>query len=395
MKNKSNLLALSAILSIYFLQTGPNAISPALETIFSVFGAQGFSLTVLLLISTLPSLSSLPATIFSGAVAGKKVKFKTLAIVGTILFLVGGLTPAFSSSYVMILIERGIFGIAIGLINPLGAALIQSAYEGDKRAKLLGLGTLVMNLGGITLTLVAGYLANFGWNYTFYVHSIAIVSLILVILFLPEPEIKEDTEITAKQKEKVSIPGIVWISCILFGVLFMFNFTIQVNASTLLAERSLGNSTIAAVVIALFTGGGMIAGALFGGFYKVTKRYVFTISLLLGTIGFALVVYGNNVAMIMAGQLLTGFSMFSIMSGVFLIIGMVASPSSFALCNSILFSSMGIFSFLATYWVGMIANITGDGTTQPIFLGMICIAVFCLVFAIINPLPKANKELTE
>ncbi len=79
MNKKSTFFVMLSIMSIYFLMQGPNAISPALGTIFATFGAQGYSITILLLISTLPQLLAIPATIFSGAVAGRKVKYKTLA----------------------------------------------------------------------------------------------------------------------------------------------------------------------------------------------------------------------------------------------------------------------------------------------------------------------------
>lgn len=149
------------------------------------------------------------------------------------------------------------------------------------------------------------------------------------------------------------------------------------------------------VLLSLYTVGGMVAGALFGAFYKVTKRFVFGISLLINAIGLALVTFGNNIVVIIIGMILAGFTFSIMMPGVYVIIGMAANPASFPICNSILLCSMNVFMFLATYWIGLVAKITNDAVVQPFFWGMIVLAALALIFIIVNPIPKPNSASTE
>lgn len=98
----------------------------------------------------------------------KKVKYRTLALTGCIIFTVSGTLPAIvGGSFAFILVTRALVGIGLGLMAPLGNALIIGLYEGQKQAAYLGYGTLLMNGGGIVLQMLGGALADVGWKTTF------------------------------------------------------------------------------------------------------------------------------------------------------------------------------------------------------------------------------------
>ncbi len=158
----------------------------------------------------------IPASLVAGALAGNKVKYKTLIIIGIILYLIGGFAPAFANNFSTILIERAIFGIGWGLIAPLGNALAISFYEGNKRASILGLGAVIMNLGSIVMQFAGGALAVIGWKYSFYSHALGIVSLIFVIIFLTEPP--KVAEPAGAEKSKIRVRGVVVLTAFLVGI---------------------------------------------------------------------------------------------------------------------------------------------------------------------------------
>jgi len=183
---KNNKFLKIAVLSVFFVQMGVGTITPALANIAAAFPDIPF--TTLLLVSTLAVLMSVPATLISGRLAGTVVKYKTLLIVGMILFLGGGVAPYFmaTSSFTAILIVRAIFGIGLGITVPLGAALIISFFDGEERAQMMGLSNVIANVGGILFQLLGGFAATASWELAFLVHGLGIITLILV-LFLPEP----------------------------------------------------------------------------------------------------------------------------------------------------------------------------------------------------------------
>ena len=145
MKNKTFLKI--AVLSVFFVQMGIGTITPALASIAAAFPAIPF--TTLLLVSTGAVLISVPATLISGRLAGNVIKYKTLLIIGMVLFIFGGIAPYFMTDFFAILAVRAIFGIGLGIVTPLGAALIIAFFDGEVRAQMMGFGNVAANVGGI------------------------------------------------------------------------------------------------------------------------------------------------------------------------------------------------------------------------------------------------------
>lgn len=160
------------ILAMAFFGMGVGTITPALNAIFVQFS--DLPITTLLLVSTLPSLTVIPATLIAGSVAGSKVKYRTLAIIGMTLFVLGGVAPYFATDFTVILLERAIFGIGLGIMSPLANSLVMGVYEGDKVASMTGMVTLAMNIGGMVLQFMGGYFAGIGWNYSFLPHALGV-----------------------------------------------------------------------------------------------------------------------------------------------------------------------------------------------------------------------------
>jgi len=224
MENKKTVTL--AVMSIFLIAMGIGTITPAIQNIAEAFSDIGFS--TILLVSTLPSLFLIPSTAIAGVVAGNQVGYRTLLIWGILLFAVAGAAPAFMTGFGMILAARALFGVGLGVLAPLGNAMILNLYDGQERANMLGLSGVVMNLGGIILQLLGGYLCSFKWNYAFLAHLVAVVSLVMVIFMLPEPEKKQGAE-----AEKIIIPPAVYVISLLFGVGMMLNYPLLVNMSSI------------------------------------------------------------------------------------------------------------------------------------------------------------------
>ena len=371
------------ILAMAFFEMGVGTITPALNAIFVQFS--DLPITTLLLVSTLPSLTVIPATIIAGSVAGSKVKYRTLAIIGMALFVLGGVAPYFASDFTVILIERAVFGIGLGIMSPLANSLVMGVYEGDKVANMTGMVTLAMNIGGMVLQFLGGYFAAIGWNYSFLPHGLGIISLILVIFFLPEPPkapVTAETQIAPKEK----LPLKVWITVLVYGIYTLTIYPMLVNMSTLIVNRGLGTTATAGVVLALLTIGGMLAGSVFGKVFKISNRFVLALGFGIAVIGMALVSFAGNLVILTAGVFLEGFAMSTLIPASMMIISMSAKPSQMALGVSLFMAGMNLFGFLSTYWIGAIAAITGDAVTAPIMVGMVVQAVFCLLYLVVNPL---------
>jgi MFS family permease len=65
--------------------------------------------------------------------------------------------------------------------------LIADYYAGEQRAKLLGLQTGFLGIGGTIFITLTGFLADLNWRAPFLIHLVALAVLPLVLVFLYEP----------------------------------------------------------------------------------------------------------------------------------------------------------------------------------------------------------------
>lgn len=388
MNKKNSFIVSFAIMSVYLVTMAASNISPALASIAAAFPKVPMS--TIALITTLPSLLMIPSSLVAGALAGNKVKYKTLVIIGILLFIIGGIAPVFARNFVLILIERAIFGIGFGIISPMGNALVISIYEGNKRASMLGLGSVVMNLGAMLMQFAGGALAAIKWNYSFYSHSLAILSLILVLIFLTEPE---KVELSAGiEKPKLRIRGGVWLTGLLTGIYIIFIFPIAIVMSGFLLKTNLGGPAVAGMVLSVFTLGGMFGGLVYGTLYKALKKYIMAYGLLIGAIGYALAAYSGNLIFVTIGSALVGASLSTVLPAAYGIVGMISSPQEVAFGTSFLLAAINVFVFVSNYWVSFIGAVTGDMFTMSLVFNMIGLGIAAVIFIFVNPFPKQKEE---
>lgn len=384
MNKKNSFIVAFAIMSVYLITMSDGALAPALASISAAF--PNVPMSTIYLITTMPALLVIPSSLIAGTLAGNKVKYKTLIIIGILLFITGGIAPAFANNFTLILIGRAVFGIGFGIISPMGNALVISVYEGNKRASMLGLGAVIMNLGAVILQMSGGMLTNIRWNYSFFSHGLAILSLILVLIFLTEPAKAEQP--SGAEKEKMKIRGGVWLTALLIGIAVIFIYPSFLVMSEFLIINGLGGPAVTGMVLSLFTVGGIVGGFIYGPVYKAIKKYIIAFGCILGAIGYALIIYSGNIIFITIGSSLIGVSLSILMPAAYMISGMICSPREIAFSTSILLASINVFVFLSNYWVSMIGAVTGDFLAMPMVYCMIGLAIGAVIFIIVNPLPK-------
>lgn len=212
----SKFITKASILSISLLTVMASAaISPALAKIKQAF--PGVDPTLIKLVLTLPSLLIIPFSLIAGWMASK-MKKKYVLLIGLVIYTIGGVGGAFARSINELLLIRGFFGIGAGLIIPLSTSLIADFYEGPERTKMMGLSGSTSHLGGVIFLLVSGWLACVSWRLAFVVYGLALVNLLMVLFFLPEPVSKRPAGLV-----KSALPGGVYV-CAVLGALMMVAF---------------------------------------------------------------------------------------------------------------------------------------------------------------------------
>lgn len=375
-KNKMKLAI--AIFAISFLAMGIGTTSPALASIGQAFPDVDFSM--ILLVATLPALFMVPSSILGGKLAGTVMKFKTLVIIGTILFIFGGTAPYFINSFAGILVMRAIVGIGLGIMSPVAPALIMNLFEGKSRENLMGINGVVNNIGGIVFQMLGGVLCAVNWRNTFLAHLLAVVSLLIVLFLLPEP-----TKAEKPGTGKVKMPGMVygWATIFLFYTILLY--PMLTGMSSLVLANNYGTAAGAGLALTMFTVGGMISGMIFGKVYRATARFTFILGLLIHAVGYIFLIYGNSLMLLTVGATIVGIGFGFVMPAVTMSAGMLVPPYASPFAISLIIGFMSIGGFCSGFIFAFIQKAFSITSMRfPFVFGFICLTAYSIIHMLLN-----------
>jgi EmrB/QacA subfamily drug resistance transporter len=124
---------------------------------------------------------------------GDRYGRKKLLIIGLVLFGLGSLGAAFSVSTLMLIIFRGLLGIAGALIMPSTLSILNHVFiEKRERTKAFAIWSSIFSIGAGIGPIVGGLLINaFHWSSVFFL-NVPIVAIGLAGTFLFIPESKDE-----------------------------------------------------------------------------------------------------------------------------------------------------------------------------------------------------------
>lgn len=176
-----------AILSLSLLTVMAGAaVAPALGTLQEHF-ADSDSTTVQLIISMPALFIFLSSFIFPKLC--ERLGSKTIVLIGLVLYVAGGCMAGIADNIAVVLVFRAIVGCGVGLIMPMSTGLLSYYYPPEKLDGLMGLSSAMNQMGGAVATFIAGLLATVSWRAVFLVYLMGFISLVPVILFLPNDRI--------------------------------------------------------------------------------------------------------------------------------------------------------------------------------------------------------------
>ena len=276
------------------------AISPALGLIAQAF--PDASPTMIKLILTAPSLIIIPFSFLSSYLTSKMTKRKII-LIGLIIYLIGGVGPQFVSTIEVLIGFRMLLGAGVGLVMPLSMSLINDYFEGKERTKMMGYNSAFSNFGGIITMLLAGWLATFGWRTPFNVYFLGLFIFILIFFFLPKGEVQAPLE----HNSKVKLPLAVWGYALAMGGIMLAYYSVATNMALFLDEKNIGGASIAGVVVAFTTVGGMITSLFLVQLEFALKKFVMTIMLAGMALAFFTLTFTNSLLLVILSVTLIGF----------------------------------------------------------------------------------------
>lgn len=304
-RKQDHLIFKISLLSIsIFLMMAP-AIAPALPLMYNAF--PGVDKAGVEMLSTIPNIGIVIGLLISPFLI-KLMGEKPTILTGLVITLLAGTFPMYATAYTPILISRFFIGAGIGLFNSLAVSLIPQFYSDDEEelATMVGYQNVMGSLGAAVASFLISWLLTISWHAAFAIYFLVIPVLILFTLFVPLPSAKTSKKAPTKTKNKQTINSKVVLISILMFLIFLFYMPMSFKLPVFVVQEKLG--TVSAV--SLLTGAlsliGIPVGASFGFFFKKLHDKIFPLGFTLIGIGFFIVVFAMNFAMLSVGNLIIG-----------------------------------------------------------------------------------------
>lgn len=367
-----------ALMAIFFVIPGALIVNPAIQLLAEAYPEIPY--TMILMVSTLPLLIVVPMTLISGAIAGNKVQYRHLLLVAMVLSIVGGVLPFVFRDFYAVLVARAIYGIGIGIMTPLANGIIIQLYEGQQRANMTGMGSMVINIGSTIFMLLSGLISAIDLNLMWLIHLIGIVPLLMVMLYLPEPESVTEKHQLAKAKMPVSIYFIAGATIFIY----MNLNTLLLNMSTIITTENIGNTATAGTILALYTVGGILGGSIFGKYFKFFGKMTHPSALMLMGTGLGIVYFVNTVPLMVVGSIVTGIGFFILFPAILMDAGHRVPVAASTMVTAIVFSSINFGGFLSSLYIGTLSQLFSNPSPRlPTLVSMVVMFTVAIIWGMI------------
>lgn len=345
--NEPGALAVLAVLSLAFLNGGSQMLSPAMASLSAQFPDLPYA--SIAMIMTVVNIVTLPVLLISGALAGKKIKFRPLCLFGTAVFAVGGVIPFFlQGSYSVIMASRVLVAIGAGCVVSLPATLAFRLFSGDKAQLVQGWSNASSSIMGAVMMLVVGFLASVSVDLIWLAHLLSALSFFLVAIALPEPEPVEVVD-KGRSGDKEPLPLAIWGLFLACVVAMVGMYPVLINSSLIIAENAWGEASLAGTCNAISSVGSFIAGAVFGRIYAKTPRFTPLMSAVIAAVGSFVLYLAPSYPMLVAGAFLVGWGFMQFFCYLMGAAGIITPPARMAMAMSGLLAANNLAVFIAPH----------------------------------------------
>ncbi len=293
---------LVAVIVMYFFAPTFSAVSSTFALMPDVFGVSASSVSWL---NGTSNILSCVAGLVVGAFVGKKVSYRTSAIVATVMFTVFGSLPFFWQSipWGALLLSRMFFGFGMGCFNPLTQSILTRMIKSEtSRAAWIGICNIFFSAGASLGSLICGALALAGWQTAYLFYAFCIIAVIACIIFVRDKNIVGEDEADAERIEaeasggtqaKRSIPRVAWAFIILFVFCTILTTSFFNYVGIAMAESG-ANTLLVGTVLTVFTIAGIVMAAANAGVWKLLRLWAFPVSYLLIALSYVVCLIAYN-----------------------------------------------------------------------------------------------------
>lgn len=386
---KALLITVLAVLSASFINTMGGLVNPAIASLAAAY--PDVDLNTIMLVSTLPMFMAIPVSFLSGKII-KALGAKGTLLVSFGLFLAAGVMPAFlKASFTAVLVCRAVSGLVSGIVTPINATLVNTYIEPDRRPAMFGYKQSLGNAVGIGLMALVGVIAVKNVFNIWFLHLILIVPLAFGLLLPKAPDWGEDVSSTgsdpaASAQEKEHIPAAAWVIILIMLLFSIFSYPAFLYLSSLIEVNQMGDAALSGLVSTASTAGGVVGSLIFGKLYKVAKKRVVPLFLLLLVVNYLTFACTKSVVLYFAGNFIGGIGYFGMFVALTTALSVSCSPTVFPTASGIMTAMMNLGIFASSYIISFVSKVAGQAGSIT-FPFVVCSAAFAVLIAVLTVKP--------
>ena len=269
------LLEKVSILSLSLVLTTSFSISSALPYMFEYY--KDLPKSQIELLVSLPS-AGIMVTLFLNTFIERFLDERKMIITGLLILSIFGMVPFINQAYPILFISRFIFGMGVGLINAKAISIISERYQGRERVQTLGFRGSAEVVGTALVTLLVGFLLQFGWTSSFLAYGAGLIVLFLFMTFVPYHQQEENQHTQANQKEPLQKEEwkLTIILAIVAAMIVLCNVGVTLRIPSIVAYKFKDQHNSASFILSAMQLIGILAGLTFSGLVHLFKSKLIT-----------------------------------------------------------------------------------------------------------------------
>lgn len=375
-----------SVIALSTLTMAMSATTPALADIAAAFPRA--KQTSVAMLATIPSLFSVPCALVTGRLLGRRVRYRSMALVAILFIIAGGLLPLVLNSLGLIIAARAMMGVGLGILNPITPSITMLELSKDQAQRQMGVNGATANTAAVVYQLIGGFACVISWRYSFLAYLLVIPVLPIVMIYLREPKITRQDTLQPMQNQSIGAavrtfgkPFWGWFALQFFFITLFYAYI--TNISSIIAHNNYGMASASALVLAVFSIGGVVGGHTMSRLITKIEKGIFIIAGVTCFAGKMILVAGGNLTMIYVGSLVYGLGYGMILPAISLFVGMSVAPEQRAFALSVSMVASGLGTFLSAYIFAGIASAFGTSWDRfPILASSIGYLVIAAIFSV-------------
>ena len=383
-QGKSKKVIAAGLLIMSLTMSCNSSLSPILAEVGKSFPEASDSAIQIVL--TLINLTTLPM-MFIEPLLEPKITKRNIAVIGTVLMLIGGFMPQFLNSQLWMLYAASVvIGAGLSLVVVVSSSLISDYFTGIDKSRMMGFQSIFVSIGGAIIAKGSGlFTAMAGWHRGYLVFLICVPIIIIVLLTVPSGEVVPKAE-----KSSGGLSG----SMVYFGILCLttgiFVATFNTNIAMYIDRNGIGDASTAGTVSSIMQVVGIVGGLVLGNTVKIFKRFTIGAAIIMMAVGTALVGFSTSFPVICVGAVIVGFGFAIRNPGAVTFAANMVPAAQASLAIAIVSATYNVGNFISAYIVNAMASVMGDDIANRFIISAVALLVIGIIACVKAPTTDAQ-----